>query len=97
MIKYKPRPGIVKVRICGENLLVPTREASEACPRVIRLNLMAAALWTELEKGNGADKICRFFEILSKKPKEEVEEQIEKVLRDLYENGYLINAGDEMG
>lgn len=95
MIIYKPRPGIVRVRICGEYLLVPTRKASEVCPRVIRLKLMAAALWEEIEKGNGMDKICLFFEKLSKKPKEEVEEQIDKVLRGLYENGYLIKAGDE--
>ena len=29
-MKYQYRPGIVRVQICGEYLLVPTREASEA-------------------------------------------------------------------
>lgn len=96
MVKYRHRPGIVMVRICGEYLLVPTREASEICPQIIRLRLMPAALWEEIGKGNGTDKICFFYEKLSKKSKEEVEQQIETILRELYEKGYLVKAGDEV-
>lgn len=95
MMKYKPRPGIVMVRICGENLLVPTREASEACPHVILLPLMAAALWEELEKGRDAERLSLVFQKLSKKPKEEVDRRIEALLVDLKEKGYVLKVEDE--
>lgn len=92
-MKFKPRPGIVRARICGQYILIPTREASGYCDRIIKLSLMGAALWEELEKGKGTDNVCLFFQKLSKKSEEEVQSKINRILSELYEKGYLMSGG----
>ena len=91
-MNYSPRPGIVRAKICGEYLLIPTRSASEECPEVMRLSLMGAALWEELEKGRELKKLYEVFAILSRKPEEEIRERTDKLLDRLYEKGYLVEA-----
>ncbi len=94
-MNYKIRSGIVRIKICGEYLLVPTRKASETCPKIMKLSLMGAALWEEIEKGNGTDNICIIFQKLAKKPREEIEARINSILEDLCEKSYLIRVEEE--
>ena len=42
---YKIRPGIVRVRICGKDLLVAKRSVWEECPRVRVIPKLWAACW----------------------------------------------------
>ena len=92
-MKFKPRPGIVRTKICGQYILIPAREASDYCDRIIKLSLMGVALLEELEKGKGTDNICVFFQKLSKKSEKEVQSKIDRILSELYEKGYLIKEG----
>ncbi len=91
---YKCRPGIVRVKICGEYLLTPTRAASEACPKVLRLSIMKAALWEELEKGHDGSVVVRAFHALSRKPEEEIRKKVDQALTELYEGGFIIRADE---
>lgn len=49
MIMYKANPGVVLGEICGEYLLVASREAREKCPYVTQINETSAFLWKQLE------------------------------------------------
>ena len=42
---YRRRPGVELLEICGESLLVATREARGLCPFVTQLNASASQLW----------------------------------------------------
>ena len=93
-MRYKCRPGIVCVNICGENMLVPTRAASETVPNVMRLSLIKAALWEEIEKGRDGTVVVKFFKALTRKPEGELQERVDKALEEMYEKGYLILADE---
>lgn len=96
-MKYQCRKGIVRVQICGEYYLIPTREASEICPTITRLPLLSAAIWEEVEKGNNTDKLRFAFQTLTHKPEEEIQARIDGILEDLFQRGYLVEAGESVG
>ncbi len=92
---YKYRQGIVRVRICGEHLLIPTREASEQCPEIIRLPLLSAAVLEEIEKGRDLSIISGMFQKLTGKTADDIDNRIEATLEDLCDRGYLMQVGDD--
>ena len=94
-MKYQYRPGIVRVRICGEYLLVPTREASEACPEIIRLPLLSAAVLEEIEKGRDLSIVSSSFQKLTGRSAEDIDSRIRSILENLCERGYLVQVGDD--
>ena len=93
-MRYIQRPGIVKTEICGVSYLIPTRIASEECPRVLKLSLITAIAWEAVGKNKEQD-IYKVYGILSKKSEEEVQEKVEELLRGLSEKGFLIEAEDD--
>ena len=93
-MKYQYRPGIVRVQICGEYLLVPTREASEACPEIIRLPLLSAAVLEEVEKGRDLSIISGSFQKLTRRSASDIDSRIHVILENLCEKGYLIRVED---
>ena len=98
MKQYKIRPGIVKAEICGVSLLVPKREAFEACQSVLRLNMMTSFTWSILEKNDpkeGPEKVRKMISLLAKTSEEEAEPRAEKVLQSLCERGFLIELPEE--
>ncbi len=95
-MKYKCRPGIVRIKICGETFLVPNRATSETVPNIMRLSLLKAAIWEDVEKGRDVSFVIQFFQALTKKPKNEIKERIDQVLDEMYEKGYLIPADKEV-
>jgi hypothetical protein len=96
MKQYKVRPGIVKTEICGVRLLVPTRQASEACPGVLRLSMMTDFAWTLLcnteDPGEAVEKIRKVVALLSKAPDDVVIERVDRLLSGLCEKGFLIET-----
>lgn len=94
-MKYKVRPGIVRADICGAHLLIPNREASEACPHVMSISLLTAGLWEGLSKSNSTENIYKLYKILLNKPDEEIRQIVDKQLLKLYEKGFLLQAEDE--
>ena len=51
MERYKARPGLVLVTVCGESLLVSTKALWNLCPFMTSLNESSAFLWTRLQEG----------------------------------------------
>lgn len=49
MKKYKRRPGVELLEICGEYLLVATKEARGHCNYVTQVNRSAADFWRQLD------------------------------------------------
>ena len=93
-MRYRIRPGIVKAKICGSQYLIPTRKASEECPQILRLSLLTIASWELIENHREQD-IYRVYEILTKKPEDEVRKTVDQMLSDLCAKGFLIEAEDE--
>ena len=51
MERYKAKPGVVLVTVCGESLLVATKALWNLCPFMTSLNESSAFLWTRLLEG----------------------------------------------
>ena len=49
MKAIRPREGVELVEICGEYLLVATKEARDHCPFVTQINKSAADYWRLLD------------------------------------------------
>ena len=93
-MKYRCRPGIVRVSICGEYLLVPSREAYSYCQKACRLTIFEASLWEDLEKGKGIEEVCKSFGLITKN-QDSVRKKAEIVLKRLVDNGYLIEENTD--
>ena len=91
-MNYQLRPGIVFTKICGQYLLIPDRAAAEACPHILRLNVISAALIENIQKEYPMEKIYQVYEILSRKSAEESHERIDRLADDLCRQGFLIEV-----
>ncbi len=92
------RPGIVKVNICGTDLLVATRAVWQECPRIRRLPKLWSVCWGIMEKGKSDRETVKIFSDLLKRPEEEIRKRLEKCFSTLAEEGYLLpsDAGQGM-
>ena len=88
-MNYKPRKGIVHVSICGAQLLIPSREASEYCHGILKLSLPELLIWRQLEKG--ADLAATEEQIagMMMKPVEEIKPRLNAFYNRLLEKGYI--------
>lgn len=91
-MEYKPREGIVKVSVCGVNLLVPTRRASEDCPNIATLSLLESIFWSQLCRGKTVEDSCAFYAGLTFKPVEEARPVVESFFERLAEKGFVVPA-----
>ncbi len=94
MKRYKTRPGIVFTKICGVKLLIPTRKASEDCPRFKRLNFFTSMIWQMLEAEKTMEEIYELLHIFIKEPDEIVREKVDKILIEFEKDGFLIAEED---
>lgn len=94
MTSYTIQPGIVLARVCGEALLVATREARGKCPYVKELNVTGAYFWTLLEQGMDPDAmVLAASERFGLSP-EAVRPGLLRFLDSLRDNGYLLPEAD---
>lgn len=93
-MNYSCRPGIVMTKICGVWLLIPTREASEQCPGVIRLTLPSVIFWGMLEKNKTQEDMSHAFKILTHKTDEEIQKMIDSMLDSFLKKNLLIAEDD---
>ncbi len=89
---YKIRPGIVRVRICGKDLLVAKRSVWDECPRVRAIPKLWAACWAVMENDRTDDDVVTAFAGLLRKPENEIRERFAKIFRTLYDENYLIKV-----
>jgi len=55
---FSRRPGVELLEICGEYLLVATKDARGACPYVTQINASAAAFWKLLDGTMSAGELA---------------------------------------
>ena len=89
-MRYVPRPGVVMTKVCGASLLVPNREASQACPHIVRLSGLLALDWNALAKGKELEILYKGHEILKRISYEEAVKEVDSSLAMLCEKGFLI-------
>lgn len=89
---YKVHPGITILNICGAHMLVATRQYWEQFPRIRSLPPFWAACWTLMERGQTDQEVVASFVRLLRKPKDRIQEQVEKMVSSLAEEGYLVEA-----
>lgn len=92
---YQPRPGIVKTKICGVWVLIPSREAFDHCRTIQRLPLLWAATWDAICQGTPMEKSVEVHQILTKKTPEETRARIEAFCQELCKKGFLMEVPEE--
>lgn len=95
LMNYKPRPGIVKVKLCGMNVLVPSREASAYCTSLYPLSTLWNATWEAFGRGTTIEKVVPVHALLTKKSPEECREKLEQFCRTMVEKGFFLEVSDE--
>lgn len=89
---YKPRKGIILLKICDANLLVPLREASDVCREIASISVFESMVWKKLETGESMDRIIMLFSKLTAKSEDDIQSRIDSFVTNLYEKGFLVNA-----
>ena len=56
-MRYKITKGVVYEEICGQGLLISTREAREICPYLTELNESSSFIWKFLQEEKDSDSI----------------------------------------
>lgn len=90
MKEYKLRPGVILTEVCGEYLLVATKEAKAFCPFVTQINGQAAAFWHILEKANTAPEILDQAAAVLEKDKKSVLVSWLAFLSKMSKAGYVL-------
>lgn len=93
-MKYRLRPGVVSVNICGSTLLIPNREASEFCTGIRKISLPVLIALDKMEKNESMDIAYQVYSELMRRTKEEAREKIDGQLASLCESGFLLAVED---
>lgn len=94
-MSFKPRPGVVLVRIRGVYVLMATQAAAQHCPPNYRLELPQAMCWQLLAGGKGEEACAEVLGILFHQSPQEAARSAAAILRELYENKLLITDETE--
>ncbi len=90
MTVYHTRPGVLLTQVCGEYMLVATREARKHCTYVQQINGSAAVLWERLEQGATVADLRKALEEKYRMPGRDIGPDILNLLRIMEEAGYLL-------
>lgn len=94
-MKYKVRPGIELLHVCGVHMLVGTRATWDVCPHVKQLTKGSALAWSMLAKGTEPHIIAGAMAFFARKPQKEMEAQLATFIQQLVDNGYLIEEEND--
>ena len=94
-MNYKPRPGIVQTKICGQHVLIPSRTAYADCREILCLPMLWAATFSLLRGEDPEEKILKAHKLLTKRSDEEIRTSVEKFCENLAGKGFLIRVEDE--
>ena len=96
-MNYKPRDGIVLSKICGMNVLIPSRSASKYCSTILPLNSFGFLVWKSISEDDSIEKILDMCRIFSRRTDEENTNRIEAFTKALYEKGFIVLKDTEEG
>lgn len=94
-MKYRPRPGIVLTKVCGMNVLIPTRMAYGDCHTIRQLPMLWAATWDLISRGTAEETIIRVHQIFTKNTDMEIRRKVEDFCKKLCEEGFMIYEPDD--
>ena len=93
---YRVRQDVILTQVCGEYILVSTKNAREHCPSAQHINKGAALIWKRLESGAAIDDLKEMmkknFRIQEREKSEKLENDIRIFLNELKEAGYLLDG-----
>ena len=89
------RPDVELLEICGEYLLVATREARDACPYVTQINEVAASYWKLLDQPMTVNDLIERISVSFGKEKKAVFLPALGFVSKLSKSGYLIEEDVE--
>lgn len=90
MSKYLIRPGVVLSSVCGEHLLIATREARGKCPYAKQINNTGAYFWTLLEQGDDVENMVLSASDRFQAEPERIRPGLIRFIESLTSAGYLI-------
>lgn len=91
MKKFKVRPGIVLATICGEDLLIATKQASVYCQKARHINETGAdIIRLLLQSPRSLEEILHGLSEIYDIPEGTVEKDTRMFIDILMENGYVI-------
>ena len=90
-MNYMPRPGDVRVTLCGRSILVPSRAVFSVCNNILPISLFESLVWGGIEKDYPVEKILEALHIFSKAPDEELIVKIDEICQRFYEKGFIIS------
>lgn len=93
MKRYQIRPGVVMAGVCGEYILVATRQARGLCPYVKQMNPTGAFYWSLLEEGQDVDTMIRSASQRYGVEESRIRPGLLAFLEALGREGYLLEEG----
>ena len=96
-MEYKLREGVAFLRVCGANLLVPSRVASPYCKGILTLNFIETMICSKLQKGETVADAAEIIGRFAMKSAEEIMPKVQPSIDKLCKYGFLIPAEDEHG
>lgn len=93
---YKLRPGIVRLNICGQDLLTATRQLWEEFPAVRPVPALWGFCCGMMSQGKTSEDVMRIVGKLYGKPADDFRAKFEPVFEELYQLGYLIPDESEL-
>ena len=95
MKTLKRCPDVELVEICGEYLLIATREARDVCPYVSQINESAAIFWKLLDKPRTVNELIECAVTLSGKEKKQLFFPVLAFVDKFCKSGHLIEEDKE--
>ena len=94
-MKYIENPGIVRTKICGETVLIPTRAAYDYCKSVQILPKLWAGTYSSICRGAPMEKILKIHRMfMRQKTDEQILTEIEDFCKKLCAKGFLTEVPD---
>ena len=92
-MKYSIQNGVVREVICGQNILISTKEARKTCPYLTQLNEASVFVWKMLEDGKDTEdmkaEIVQEYQVSI----EEAEEAMMEFLNGMEEQHFIVKEG----
>lgn len=95
--EYRIRDGIVLESILGIYVLISTEAALDQCDYVRRIEDIVAYYWEMMEEGLSVDEMAdKASELFKDIGKEELKKDIQELMKQLKEYGYLLSDEEMM-
>ena len=92
---YIPRPGIVSVKLCGQYVLIPSRQASDACKSALPLSMAGLMVWNAIVQDDSMEKLQNLYGVFSSLEPEAQLSKIQEFCQKLLKLGFILPKEQE--